>query len=450
MPIINVNIPLEKKTYSVSELNKKSRQLLEKNLNQIQVEGEISNLAQPSSGHIYFRLKDAQAQIQCAFFRNKISQINFRIEEGLKVIANATVSLYEARGDYQLIIESLQIAGVGNLQLRFDALKKKLQAEGLFAQSIKKSIPQLPQAIGIITSANAAALHDILTTLKRRFPAIPLYLYPTQVQGEQAASQIAKQIQCANQHNQCDVLLLARGGGSIEDLWAFNEEVVAYAIYHSTIPIVSGVGHETDITLTDFCADLRCATPTAAAEAVSPLASDILENLNATQHYLQQLIQQNVQQRHQQLVHLQHRLKAPISLIQQKQLHIDALYTKLSHLIRLQLHRLQCQTQQLHQKLLKLNVINQLSQAKTQIEQLHQRLQNIMQGIFSQYQQQFKNLCTALDAISPLATLARGYSLTQDENKQLITDSNQLVENQKFWVTLNKGRLHCKLIGKQS
>ena len=450
MPIINATIPLKKKVYGVSELNKQSRLLLEKQFNKVQIEGELSNLARPHSGHIYFRLKDQKSQIQCAFFRNKAMFLNFDLQEGMKVIATATVSLYEARGDYQLIVESLQVAGIGSLQLKFEELKQKLHKEGLFDNAIKKPLPKLPKKIGIITSPTGAALHDILTTLKRRFPAVPLCLYPTQVQGIKAAKQIAQQIQLANEQNCCDVLLLARGGGSLEDLWPFNEEAVAYAIYNSNIPIVSGVGHEVDITLSDYCADYRAATPTAAAESVTPNISEVLSQLQTYSRQLLKTINSVINSHQQHLLHLERRLRSPLSLISQKVMHVEHLRERLNYCLQRLINHKQNVLQQKYQRLIKQNPVKLLHNQKLKCQQLEQRLTLAIKQIYNIYEQKFKHLCSTLHATSPLATIDRGYSLTLDENKKLITETKQIEIDQTFWVTLKQGKLHAKLIGKNN
>lgn len=450
MPIINVNLQNKAKTLTVSELNRQSRQLLEKQFQQIKVEGELTNLAKPHSGHLYFRLKDQDCQVQCAFFKNKARKLNFELEEGTLVIATATVSLYEARGDYQLIVESLEPAGLGLLQKRFEELKAKLRAEGLFEPTIKKAIPFLPQKIAIITSPTGAAIHDILTTLKRRFPAIPLALYPTQVQGNTAALDIARQISLANEHNQCDVIILARGGGSLEDLWAFNEEVVAYAIYHSKIPIISGVGHETDTTLADFCADYRAATPTAAAEKATPLSDEIIALLQNQSSYLNKLIYDLFSQRKQCLDLLQAKLQSPKTKLNQLSLHTDALTAKLFQQIRLSLFSASKNFKLLHEKLLSLNVKTNIHQQNFKLNQLNHRITTAVNNRFAQSQLKFKQLAATLHTISPLATLERGYSLSQDEQGNIISDIKQVSVNQTIAVRLNKGKLLCQIQEKKS
>jgi len=263
--------PAGEPVYSVSQLNREARMLLEDGLPALWVTGELSNLARPASGHLYFSLKDAQAQVRCAMFRNAASRgLRFRPENGHQVLLRARVSLYEPRGDYQLIVEHMEPAGDGVLLRRLEELKKRLAAEGLFDPQRRRPLPALPRRIGVVTSRSGAAVRDILHVLRRRFPAVPVVLYPVQVQGEQAKHEIVAALAAAGRRAECDVLVLARGGGSLEDLWAFNEEIVARAIRACPIPVVSGVGHETDFTLADLAADLRAPTPSGAAELVVP------------------------------------------------------------------------------------------------------------------------------------------------------------------------------------
>ncbi|MEK9940272.1 MAG: exodeoxyribonuclease VII large subunit, partial [Methylotenera sp.] len=267
------------KVMTVSELNRLARSILEQSFPLFWVSGEISNLTRAASGHWYFSLKDSTAQVRCVMFKGRNSYIDFIPREGDKIEARCTVTLYEARGDFQLTVEFIQRAGLGALFEAFEKLKNKLGLEGLFDVANKKPIPAHPKQIGIVTSADAAALRDVLTTLKRRMPNIPVVIYPTPVQGKGAAELIANAIHTANQRAECDVLIICRGGGSIEDLWQFNEEIVARAIAQSNIPTISGVGHETDFTIADFVADMRAATPTAAAELAAPARDSLLQGL---------------------------------------------------------------------------------------------------------------------------------------------------------------------------
>ena len=276
MSLIKNKSPNPNDIYSVSRLNHEVRSVLEEVFPTIWVQGEISNLAEPASGHIYFTLKDNSAQVRCAMFKNRQSGLRFAPENGIQVVARANIGIYEGRGEYQLIIESLEPAGAGQLQVAFEALKQKLSIEGLFAEEHKKPLPRFPETIGIITSATSAAVQDILSILKRRYPFGNVVIYPVPVQGEGAAIKIAGAIELAEQRKECDVLILSRGGGSLEDLWSFNEEVVARAIFAISIPIVSGVGHEIDFTIADFVADQRAPTPSAAAELASPCMTEMV------------------------------------------------------------------------------------------------------------------------------------------------------------------------------
>src|SRR5476651_2522845 len=261
-------LPSSPPIFTVSRLNQTVRQLLENEMGQVWLSGEISNFSQPSSGHWYFTLKDDRAQVKCAMFRNTNRRTTFRPQNGQQVLVRATITLYEPRGDYQLIAESMQEAGDGLLQQKFDLLKQQLAAEGLFDAQFKQALPSPAKSVGVITSASGAALHDVLNVLKRRDPSLPVIIYPTSVQGVDAPMQIVRAIELANAREEVDVLIVGRGGGSLEDLWSFNDERVARAIFASRIPIVSAVGHETDVTIADFVADLRAPTPSAAAELV--------------------------------------------------------------------------------------------------------------------------------------------------------------------------------------
>ncbi|WP_236757930.1 exodeoxyribonuclease VII large subunit, partial [Aeromonas cavernicola] len=315
--------------------------ILEQDLGLVWLTGELSNLAMPSSGHWYFSLKDLSAQVRCAMFKGNNRRVVFRPQDGMQVLVQARVSLYEPRGDYQLIIESMQPAGDGVLALRFDELKRRLGAEGLFDESRKRPLPREPRAVGLITSATGAALHDMLTVLKRRAPDLPVIIYPTQVQGSAAISQIVAAIANANRRAEVDVLIVGRGGGSLEDLWCFNEEAVARAIAHSTIPIISAVGHEVDVTISDFAADLRAPTPSAAAELVAPDNQARAQRLaHIKQRLIQGITRLQTAARHRAEL-LQKRLdhQDPKRRLQQQSQHLDELASRLQQLLRQRLHQ---------------------------------------------------------------------------------------------------------------
>lgn len=380
---------------SVSELNRLAKEVLEQSFPLFWVSGEISNLTRAASGHWYFSLKDAGAQVSCVMFRGRNSYIDWTPKEGDKVEARALVTLYEARGSFQLTIEFLQRAGAGALFEAFEKLKTKLQQEGLFDPAFKQAIPAHPKQIGIVTSADAAALHDVLTTLRRRMPSIPVVIYPTPVQGKGAATQIAKAINSAHERNECDVLIVCRGGGSMEDLWQFNEEVVARAIANCRIPTISGVGHETDFTICDFVADARAATPTAAAELVSPSREALLNSLKQLGLQLNKNGQDLINQREQMLDYLARRLVSPSQqIIQQK---------------------------------------NQLSQVSHRLTiAIKQQLQN--------QQNSLSKLTLNLHHLNPQSVLTRGYAFAQTKDGKIINKSNQIKAGDAIHLSFGEGQ----------
>ncbi|MDP1574073.1 MAG: exodeoxyribonuclease VII large subunit [Coxiellaceae bacterium] len=383
--------------YSVTTLNAEVNQLLTHHFDCVCVTGEISNLSRPSSGHYYFSLKDDNAQIRCAFFRFNHQKLNFQLENGQEVIITAQVSVYEPRGDYQLIIKSIQLNGLGALQLAFDQLKNKLEKTGFFDEKNKKPLPLFPKKIGIITSPTGAALQDILKVLKRRFPAIPLCIYPVSVQGIDAKNQIVTAIQNANHDAACDVILLARGGGSLEDLWAFNEEIVAVAIFNSNIPVVTGIGHQTDFTIADFVADIRAPTPSAAAEVITPDSDALLQQLAQHAKRLSNLISAKIQLYQLQLQHLQKRLQHPREKLQQQAQQLDQLENQLKRLIQFSLENKKMQL---------------LTKVKT------------------------------LDALSPLKVLGRGFSITKNKKTgNVISDCDSINTGDQIITSIIDGEI---------
>ena len=387
-PIRNVKI------LTVSELNRLANQVLTQSFPLFWVSGEVSNLTRAASGHWYFSLKDSSAQVRCVMFKGRNSYLDWVPKEGDKVEARCTVTLYEARGDFQLTVEFLQRAGLGILFEAFEKLKAKLQNEGLFDATYKKALPEHPKKIGIVTSPDAAALRDVLTTLKRRMPSIPIVIYPTPVQGKGVAMQIADAIQLANARAECDVLIICRGGGSIEDLWQFNEEVVARAVAECTIPIISGVGHETDFTICDFVADVRAATPTAAAELATPSRENILNALNQLKLQLIRNTQYQLNQRSQALDYLSRRLISPAQQVAKQQI-------------------------QLNQIRLRFN------------SAINQQLKN--------KQQHLLRLSQNLTHLNPQAVLTRGYAFVQNPLGAIIRSSEQLQRGEAVRITFNVG-----------
>lgn len=427
---------------TVSQLNRHVRSYLEHEMGEVHVAGEISNLSKPSSGHFYFTLKDASAQIRGVYFRNRHDRVGANVLNGQHVLARGRLSLYEARGDYQLIVEQLEEMGQGDLYRQFELLKAKLAALGLFDTVRKRPIPRLSDCIGIITSASGAALHDILTTLARRFPLSSVCVYASDVQGSQAPAQLIQALRRANDDKACDVLILARGGGSLEDLWAFNNEQLAYAIAKSTIPVVSGVGHETDFTIADFVADLRAATPTAAAEAVAP---DWLE-FSARIHILHASMTSAMSRliRHKQLLlaHQIQKIASPARLINT---HWQTLDYQLRHLNRVFEQRIALKRHQLDLLILRLNAQDPalfIQQARANVSALTLQLLQKMDVKIGSCRQQFMTLLNTLHVVSPLATLERGYAIATFNNHVLI-DSEQVTPADQINVRLAKGYLVC-------
>lgn len=439
------NSPIaEKKIYSVSQLNRETKDLLAIHFSSIQVEGEISNLSQPSSGHIYFSLKDSRAQIRCAMFKSQLRRLNFSPKNGEQVVISAQVSLYEARGDYQLIVNKMQQAGEGGLQLAFEQLKSKLLAEGLFDQNIKQPIPSLPKNIGVITSPSGAAIHDILSVLKRRFPAIPVIIYPTAVQGGAAKFEISRAIETANQHNQVDVILLARGGGSIEDLWSFNEESVARAIVKSEIPIISGIGHEVDFTIADFVADLRTPTPSAAAEHAAPSQQSWLENFQAIEYQLLQIIHRRLSQSRQSTQWLNKRLQQqhPGQQYQRHAQTLDLLELRLRRIIQSKINDEKSIIANQHNLLHRHNPANRIIRYQEQLQYLKNRFNRSILAKIDKLKRKQYTVIQTLNAISPLATLERGYSITSaPKSSAIISSSQQLSLGDKIKTRFAKGHI---------
>jgi len=430
---------------SVSELNRQARTLLERSFLTIQVEGEISNFVRPSSGHWYFTLKDDKAQVRCAMFKNRNQVLSKQPKQGDKVIVRAKVSLYEGRGDYQLICDFLEPAGSGQLQVAFEELKNKLLKEGLFDSKQKQALPEHPKHIGIVTSPTGAAVHDILTVLKRRFPGLPVTIYPTAVQGEDAPQQICKAIILAEAHQVCDVLVVGRGGGSLEDLQAFNNEQVARTLFDCEIPTISAVGHEVDVVITDFIADIRAATPSAAAELVSPDQQELQLRLNQLSLRLKRQQKQQLFTAKQQLVNLQSRLRHPGQTLKEQAQRLDHVELKLNNQIRRILAQKQIKYQQLEGLLKAQSPEQLLLRREEQLRALYQRLKQACQSSLKSQQLKLSSLASQLQTVSPLATLERGYSITKDSDKKVIQSASNVVSGQKIEVQLHKGQLHCSV-----
>ncbi len=429
-----INNSTEANILSVTEFSRNVKRVLETNFPTVWISGEISNLAMPRSGHWYFTLKDDQSQVRCAMFRQSNQRLNFVPSEGMQILVRARVSLYEARGDFQLIVDSMEDAGIGALQRAFEQLKHKLQAQGLFAAEHKKQLPEIPRCIGIITSSSGAALHDILDVLKRRFPALPVIIYPAQVQGNEAPGQLLHALHQAQAQDLCDVLIIGRGGGSIEDLWAFNNEQLALAIYDCKIPVISSVGHEVDFTICDFVADVRAATPSAAAELASPDQQEWLNWLQGIEKQLINLIERYLSSVQQQLHWQYKQLKHPGRYLDEVAQRIDELSARMEQSLKFQLQLRREQNLTLEARLQQHSPIHQLSRQQTRLDYLQQRLQQSLSPYFEQAQQKITSLAREMDAFSPLATLGRGYSLVKDEQGNLIKSATQLSAGQQVSV----------------
>ncbi len=432
--------------YTVSRLNNEVRLLLEKGFPLIWVEGEISNFAAPHSGHWYFSLKDAGAQVRCAMFRGNLRKLGFLAKDGMHVMIKARVSLYENRGDFQLIAEDMEERGEGKLRRAFELLKKKLEAAGYFDPAHKKALPTIPKQIGVITSATGAAIRDILTVLKRRYPCVPILIYPTLVQGETAAPAIVNALQTANRRNECDILILARGGGSLEDLWPFNEEMVAKAIYESQIPIISGVGHEVDFTIADFVADKRAPTPSAAAEMITPDSTELLLLLKRQYQQIVRQIQLKLTSTKQQLTWINTHLNQqhPKQRLTEKMQHLDFYELTLAqHQTRL-LNQYQMQLKECTARLHRHIPLHRIHQLQNQMHLQEQQLINLIHLRVSEKQTKLTNASAKLDTLSPLATLKRGFAIAT-KKKKIVRDMNDVNPGDEIQLQLSNGIMDCRV-----
>ncbi len=437
-------LPPAREVYSVSRLNQTARNLLEQGLPRVWIEGELSNVARPSSGHLYFTLKDSQAQVRAAMFRSRNQLLRFRPGEGMQVLVRAKVSLYEARGDYQLIVESMQEAGDGVLQRAFDALKARLDAEGLFDPAWKKALPALPGRIGVITSPTGAAIRDVLSVLRRRFPAIPVLIYPVPVQGKDAGRAIADMLQTASRRGECDVLILTRGGGSLEDLWAFNEEVVARAIHACDIPVVSAVGHEVDFTIADFVADQRAPTPSAAAELVSPDQAEWLQQYDILARRISQRMRQQLADTRQRMRWLDQRLQLrhPGQYLRQQAQRLDDLEGRSRLAIRSYFNNLRASLHAAHAALKQQTPAHRIRRTVLQQQAVAQRMQVALRALLQARQQRLAVACRSLDTVSPLATLQRGYAIvSRPGQREILRRAGDLKPGEQIETRLAEGRV---------
>lgn len=434
----------QRQVLTVSQLNKKTKQLVESEIGTVWLEGEISNFVNAASGHWYYTLKDNNAQIKCALFKFKNQRLSITPKEGDKVIVKGKVSLYEARGDYQMIADYMEASGIGDLQQQLNVLIKKLESHGLFSKEKKSPLPFLPKRIGVITSASGAAIHDVISVLERRCPMIPIIIYPTQVQGDTAANNIILALDKAVNRKECDVILMTRGGGSLEDLWSFNDETLAYKISECEIPIVAAIGHEVDITITELVADLRAATPSAAAELIAPDQQILWQKLDILNQDLNNSIfnlRHDLQTR---LNIARLKLKDPESRLLEAKASIENLKYQLSNRFSNNVSTYQFKLEQLIQRLNQLNPKEQLLKNK---HRLNMQKNKLLQGINKSIQLQQNNLAlnaNKLNTLSPLSTLQRGYSIAKDKlTQKVITKTNQIKQQQLLSIMLSDGEIEC-------
>ena len=430
---------------SVGQLNQQAKTLLENQFRGVSVIGEISNMARPSSGHIYFTLKDEDGAIRCAMFRNQNLRLNFEPQNGDQCILKGQVSLYAPRGDYQLIVSSMQPAGAGNLMHQFEELKKKLDAEGLFAQEIKKQLPKQPKHIGVITSESTAAFQDILTTIQRRAPVSQVSLIPATVQGDTAPKTLIEALQSTlnynnlNPDNAFDVILICRGGGSIEDLWAFNNESLAREIFDFPLPIISGVGHEIDFTIVDFVADLRAPTPTAAAELVTEYYFQLNDRLEEWKASLGYLVQSRLTEKSQTLLFKSQNLKSPLTMLKEQSQSLDNIEMRLANtvqgIISNAKQNFQLATSQIYQSSTLQRFENYEDRIKTNLRSLNFQMKNLI----DKKKLMLESISTNLNAISPLAVLDRGYAIVMNENGQALKSSKDIKVGDTVTTRLGDG-----------
>ncbi len=428
-------------------LNRLVRERLESSFPLCWVTGEVSNLTYASSGHAYFSLKDKGAQTRCVMFRNRAQLLGWRLENGQHIEARVLVTLYEARGDFQLNVETARRAGIGNLYEQFLRLKERLENEGLFASESKRPLPVFPHRLGIVTSPQAAALRDVLTTLQRRAPHVDIVLYPAPVQGEGAATQIAAAINRASKRRECDALILCRGGGSLEDLWAFNDETLARTIRNCSLPVIAGIGHETDFTIADFAADRRAATPTAAAELAAP-ERDMLENrLLSVQQALRRHIERQIEQRSQQLDGMARRLIHPGQRLNRQNEFLSELRRRLTTSLRQENSRRALDLARLSQRFSR--VCPDTTSLSARLESVSKRIHNAWQFSLNGRAADIARLAASLSHLDPRSVLARGYSIVTDESGNILSDSRALEPNDRITVSFHAGRAEATITSVQ-
>lgn len=441
----------EKTILTVSRLTALIRGVLEDNFDHVWVEGEVSNLSLPSSGHIYFTLKDSGAQVRCVMFKSAAKNLKFRLSDGMGLIVRGRISVYDQRGEYQIICEYMEPAGIGALQMAFVQLKERLAREGLFDEAHKRPMPRFPKRVGVVTSPTGAAIHDILNVLKRRFASLEVLLYPVRVQGDGAASEIAAAIADMNRLDEVDVLIVGRGGGSLEDLWAFNEEILARAVRRSRIPIISAVGHETDWTICDFAADLRAPTPSAAAELVTASAEELRGQVESLAHRLRLGIESYLAGRESRLGMLRQALHDPTTLVGHLAQRVDDLAERLALGLENDLIRRRERFNRLEQSLSFNNPIHLIADGRQGLQRLESDCNRLMQSKLEALRLAFGEQAARLEVLSPLSTLARGYAIAlRDKDGTVVTDAARLAVGELLQLNLHRGTATCRVEGWKS
>jgi exodeoxyribonuclease VII large subunit len=439
---LTFNLQPERRSLTVSELTARVRDLLAKNFIDVLVEGEISNCRAAQSGHIYFTLKDEKAQVKCVWFRQQMRGVKFRPEDGLKVTVRGSIGVYESRGEYQIYVETVDPAGRGALQLAFEQLKKRLEGEGLFDAKHKKPLPMLPSRIGLITSPKGAAVRDVVRILRRRFPNVHLMLVPVRVQGEGAAGEIARAVKFFNLRQQVDVLIVARGGGSMEDLWAFNEEVVARAIFESAIPVISGVGHETDFTIADFVADVRASTPSAAAEIVVQTRREFDEHVVRLKRALLEQLRYRISVLSRRVHELGARrgFRRPLDLLRQRRQRSDEMTTRLAQRLRGRLELSRRRFTAAHMCIASFDFRMKIAAMRLQVERRSAELGVRGERMLRAKREWIERLRLQLQERGPLKVLERGYAIATDAAGNVLRDADQISVGDAVAVRLHRGK----------
>ncbi len=449
---LTFNLQPDRRALSVSELTARIRDLLAKNFTDVTVEGEISNCRPAQSGHFYFTLKDEKAQVRCVWFKQQMRGLKFRPEDGLKVSVRGPVSVYDARGEYQIYVESMEPVGRGALQLAFEQLKKRLEAVGLFDAKHKKPLPVLPSRIGLITSPTGAAVRDVVRILRRRFPNVHLTLYPVRVQGEEAAGEITKAIKFFNQREMVDVLIVGRGGGSMEDLWAFNEEIVARAIYESKIPVISGVGHETDFTIADFVADVRASTPSAAAEIVVQTRKQFDDHLARLMNTLTEQIRYRIVVRSRRVHELAGRrgFRRPLDLLRQQRQRADELTSRVALGLKARLEQSRKRFTAAHLRIASFDFRVKIAALRLRVEKRSTELGVRAERMLQKKRERLERFALQLQERGPLKALERGYAIATDAAGNVLRSAEQVAVGDVVAVQLHRGRFISEVKKKEN